>query len=69
MIGQHVGGQSVFSQSAIHESWWQGMKGGLQGSSIVSTEELDSKIQSFSTGPHPEWVDDYLQKKGRRDWE
>ena len=61
-----IGGQSVFSQSAVRERWWQGMKGGLQGSHIVSIEELDAKVEVLMAGPHAEWCDSYLAMMGRR---
>lgn len=63
-----ISGHSVFSRDAVRDAGWYKMRGGLSGSqSIVSTEELDEKIQSLVLGSHAEWMDDYLRKMDRRD--
>ena len=64
-----IHGHSVFSQAVMIDSTYRyKMRGGLSGShSIVSTKDLDEKIQELVLGPHSDWVDDYLQKKARRD--
>jgi len=62
-------GHSVFSQDAISDTFYQGMVGGLTGLFVVSIEDLDNKVDSFSMGPHPEWCDDYQAKKLRRQYD
>lgn len=33
---------------------------------IISTEELDSRVMGFILQPHDLWVEDYLLKRARR---
>ncbi len=33
---------------------------------VISTEELDKKVDTFTLSPHAGWVDDYIKKAKRR---
>lgn len=60
---QAIAGQSVFSKNCITGS---PKVGGLSGTYIVPTHDLDIMVESFALQSSPIWVHDYIKKMKRR---
>lgn len=60
-----ISGHSVFSRDAVQDAAWHKMRGGLTGTSFMSIEELDKKVDAMIEAP--EWLADYEAMRKRRD--